>query len=119
MLDSDCRDFIMDERRSEPRIDVKAPVVMTPLATVTTRLSGHVVNVSGRGLKVRVDGGLNGKPASGEVYRVQTGDDLMLCEVRNWQLEGEGAAIGFQILHWGDLGELNRVIKTLAASCPS
>jgi len=108
----------MDERRSEPRIDVKAPVVMTPLATVTTRLSGHVVNVSGRGLKVRVDAGLKGKPASGEVYRVQTGDDLMLCEVRNWQGEGEGGAIGFQILHWGDLGELSRVIKTLKASCP-
>jgi hypothetical protein len=108
----------MDERRSEPRIDVKAPVVMTPLAAVTTRLKGQVVNISGRGIRVHLDTGLNGKPASGEVYRLQSGGDLMLCEVVHWQLEGEIPAIGLQILHWGECGELSRAIKAFWASCP-
>ena len=68
----------MDERRSEPRIESSASVVMTPLAAVTTRLHGSLVNVSTRGIRVHFDKPLNDVPKAGEVYRVHSGDDLML-----------------------------------------
>jgi hypothetical protein len=100
----------------EPRIDVKALAEMTPLAAVATRLKGHVIDVSGRGVKIQVDACLKGNPVSRDVYRVQSGGDLMLCEVRHCQLEGDGTRIGFEILHWREFGELNRAVKTHAAS---
>ena len=87
-------------------------MVMTPLSAVTTRLHGSVVNVSGGGLKVHANA-LSDEHllAAGHVYRVQSGDDLMLCEIRNRRLEGETADIGFAILHWVSEGKLNRLVK--------
>ena len=101
----------MEERRLEPRIEANAPITMTPLAAVATRIHGSVVNVSGRGLKVHVDAPPKERPAAGDVYRVQSGDDLMLCEVRHYQPVAEGVDLGFVILHWVNVGELSRLVK--------
>ncbi len=83
---------------------------MTPLATVATHLRGTVINVSGRGLQVRV-AALKELPRTGDVYRIQSGNDLILCEVRYGHLTGAGAELGFQIVHWAKAGELSRVLK--------
>jgi hypothetical protein len=99
----------MKERRAEPRIIIAAPAVITPLAAVATRLNGQVVDVSFHGVKVRVAELTGGLPRVGDVFRILSARDLMLCEVRHWQLQVEGTDIGFRILQWSDAGELKRV----------
>jgi len=108
---SDVPSMNVDERRSEPRIELGASVVVIPLAAVATRLGGSVVNVSTRGVRVHFDTPLKEVPRAGEVYRVQSGDDLMLCEVRYYDVVEEGADLGLQILHWTEAGELNRLVQ--------
>ena len=102
---------ISDDRRFEPRIETSAAVVMTPLAAVTTRIEGSIINVSEGGVRVHVDAQLKQLPRTGEVYRVQTQDDVMLCEVRNSEVAGGGAELGLQIVHWADAGKLKRLVK--------
>jgi hypothetical protein len=99
------------ERRSEPRIEIGTSVVMTPLAAVATRLKASVVNVSRRGIRVRVGAQMKELPRAGDVYRVQSRDDLMLCEVRNSCRTATGAHLGLHIVHWGAAGELNRLVQ--------
>lgn len=104
-----------EERRSEPRIEASASVVITPLAAVATRLHGSVVNVSTRGVRVHCDTELKELPRAGEVYRVQSSGDQMLCEVRNAEVTETGADLGLQIVQWNGAGELKRLlIKTEA-----
>jgi len=86
-------------------------VVVTPLAAVATRLLGSVVNVSTRGVRVHFDKRWREPPRAGEVYRVQSRDDLMLCEVRYFELAEFGANLGLQIVHWGNAGELKRLVQ--------
>jgi hypothetical protein len=110
-LSSNGMETKAEDRRAEPRISTRAKVVMTPLAQVTTRLHGSVVNVSARGVRVHFETKVN-QPRAGEVYRIQSGDDLMLCEVRNCAVAGDGAELGLQIVHWGNAGELKRLVQT-------
>jgi hypothetical protein len=100
-----------EERRSEPRIETGTSVVLTPLAAVGTRLKASVVNVSTRGVSVHVGGELKELPRAGEVFRVQSRDDLMLCEVRHVGTATAGAQLGLQIVYWGAAGELNRLVQ--------
>ena len=94
---------------------------MTPLAAVATRLQASVVNVSARGVRVHVDAQSKELLRAGEVYRVQTGDDLMLAEVRNCVVDaGAGAELGLHIVYWGAAGELSRLVQghqLAAAQC--
>jgi hypothetical protein len=99
-----------EERRSERRIETSASVLITPLAAVGTRFHGSIVNVSTRGVRVHCDTELNELPRAGEVYRVQSCGDLMLCEVRNSAVTGAGVDLGLQIVHWGGAGELKRLL---------
>lgn len=107
----DAGSVTLDDRRSEPRIETRASVVITPLATVTTRFEGSIINVSDGGLRVHLDAQLKQLPRAGEVYRVQTQDDVMLCEVRNAEVVGAGAELGLQIVHWADAGKLKRLVQ--------
>jgi hypothetical protein len=101
----------MEERRKEPRVIVDAPAVMTPLAAVATRLNGHVINVSPHGVRIRVAEQMSGQPPRiGDVYRILTNRDRMLCEVCHCLSGADGTEIGFRIVHWSDTGELNRVV---------
>jgi hypothetical protein len=101
-----------EERRSEPRIEASASVVITPLAAVGTRFYGSVVNVSAGGVRVHCDAQLKELPRAGEVCRIQSRGDLMLCEVRNSAVAQAGADLGFQIVHWADAGELKLLSET-------
>jgi hypothetical protein len=100
-----------EERRSEPRIEASTSVLITPLAAVATRLHGSVVNVSTRGVRVHCDTELKELPRAGEVYRVQSRGDQMLCEVRNAAITETGADLGLQIVHWNGAGELKRLLS--------
>jgi hypothetical protein len=102
----------MQERRRETRCRVDAPAEITPLATVSARLTGHVINVSSRGVSVRVAQPLTGLPRVGDVYRVLCANDRMLCEIIHWLSNGESTDIGFRIVHWTDPGHLNRLVET-------
>jgi len=99
------------ERRSERRADASVSVVITPLAAVTTRFEGSVVDVSTGGVRVHLATQLQELPRTGEVYRVQSRDDIMLCEVRHAEVAGAGADIGLQVVHWSKAGELKRLIQ--------
>jgi hypothetical protein len=101
----------VEERRTERRIEASASVVLTPLAAVATRLGGSVVNVSTGGVRVHVNTQLKQLPRVGEVYRVQSQDDQMLCEVRNAEIYEAGAAFGLQIVYWGNSGSLRRLVS--------
>jgi c-di-GMP-binding flagellar brake protein YcgR len=101
----------MEERRSEPRIEAGTLVVVTPLAAVATRLRGTVVNISTGGVRVHLDTRLKERPRAGAVYRIQSRDDLMLCEVRYCEVSETGADLGLQIVHWDDAGELKRLVQ--------
>ena len=106
----------LQERRLEPRLDIDATVTMTPLGDVSKRLSGSIVNISGRGVRVRLSERPSVLPRTGDVFRVQCGDDLMLCELRRVQTEGADLDYGFQIVYWVNVGDLNRQIKTTNAA---
>src|SRR5580704_11379153 len=99
------------ERRSEPRIEASTSVVVTPLAAVATHLNGAVVNLSTRGVRVHFAKRWTEPPRVGEIFRVQSRDDLLLCEVRHTAVAGEGADLGLQIVHWGGVGELQRLVQ--------
>jgi hypothetical protein len=101
----------IQERRQDPRIEItEALVTITPLSAVTSHTRGLVVDVSARGLKVHADGISETSLVNGDVYRVQSGDDLMLCEMRHRRFEGDCGDIGFAILHWVSAGKLNRLV---------
>src|SRR5580704_8981522 len=102
----------MQERRRETRCKVDAPAEITPLATVSARLIGQVINVSSRGVSVRVTQPLTTLPRVGDVYRVLSTNDRMLCEIIHWLSNGESTDIGFRIVHWSDPGHLNRLVET-------
>jgi hypothetical protein len=100
-----------DERRSDPRFEAGVPVVVIPLADVATRWPGRVMDVSRSGCKVHVDVFMDQLPRTGDACRLQTGKDVILCEIRHCRVEGEGSDLGLKIIHWGSAGELDRLIK--------
>jgi hypothetical protein len=102
------------ERRSEPRIEASTSVVITPLAAVATRFHGSVVNVSTGGVRVHCKTQLKELPRAGDVCRVQSRGDIMLCEVRNSAVREAGAELGLQIVHWGNAGELKHLLSESA-----
>jgi hypothetical protein len=106
----------MRERRKEPRVEVDAPAVMTPLAAVATRVNGQVLNVSTGGLRVRVPKSVLRHLRVGEVFRIHSTRDLMLCEVCYAEPRNEGTDIGFRIVYWSAIGELNRAVKSHKSS---
>ncbi len=101
----------MDERRREARIDVVTEVALTPLGSVEPGLQGQVLNVSQRGVKVRVTGPAGSEPAVGDFYRILTSRDRMLGRVSHSLPGAEGTEIGFRILYWSETGDLNQVVE--------
>ncbi len=103
-----------DERRLDPRIEAGVPAVVTPLANVAIHYKGRVVDVSRGGVKVHVDETfLDRLPRKGDAYRVQTGEEVLLCEVRHCQIEDDGAKLGLKVLHWGNPGSLRLLLGSL------
>lgn len=101
----------MDERRREARFEVDAPAALKPLGSAPAEgLEGQVVNVSSHGVRVRVPGLAEGTPQVGDLYRIRSADDRMLCEVANSFSGIHGTDIGFRIVYWSETGDLERVI---------
>ena len=84
---------------------------MIPLAAVGAHLNGQVVNVSSAGVKIRVAQQMAVKPRIGDVYRIVSSQDRMLCEVTHWIPSPDGLEIGFKIVYWGDQGALKRLTE--------
>jgi hypothetical protein len=105
--------YSSDERRRDPRIAVNASILLKPLAAIGTSIHGTVVDISRHGIRVRLDELPAGLPKTGDAYRVRSDDDdVILCEVRSVRLEGAFTDIGFAILHWSSIGELNRLLES-------
>lgn len=101
----------MDERRREARFDVAAPAALKPVGSAPAMgLEGQVVNVSSHGVRVRVTGMAGELPQVGDLYRVRSSDDRMLCQVANSLSGIHGTDIGFRIVYWSETGALDRVI---------
>jgi hypothetical protein len=101
----------MNERRRESRFHVDAPAALKPLGSVgVTGLEGQVVNVSSHGVRIRVAGPSVGTPQAGDLYRIRSSDDRMLCQVVNSLSGIHGTDIGFRIVYWSETGELDRVV---------
>jgi hypothetical protein len=86
-----------DDRRSEPRHEEKVDVILTPLDDVSKRLRGITLNVSNRGVRVRLDPNSE-QPNQRQVYRIETGANRILCEVRNSAIMPASVEVGFEIL---------------------
>src|SRR5579863_6704919 len=101
-----------DERRRAPRIAVNASILLKPLAAIGTSIKGTVVDISKHGVRVRLDELPAALPKKGDAYRVRSDDDdVILCEVRSVRFEGAFTDIGLAILHWSNIGELNRLLE--------
>jgi hypothetical protein len=85
------------ERRSEPRRKVNAELVLTPLDDVTKHLRGVALNVSTRGIMVRLDRSA-GRFGEKQIYRIETRSKRMLCEVRHSAVVPASVEVGFEIL---------------------
>ena len=103
------------EQRSESQVKLRE-VVITPLAAVDTRFYGSVVNVSKGGVRVHCDTQLKELPRAGEVCRIQSRGDIILCEVRNSAIAEAGADLGLQIVQWGNAGELKHLLSESGCS---
>jgi len=85
------------ERRSEPRHEEKVDVILTPLDNVSKRLRGVTLNVSNRGVRVRLDPNSE-QPNQRQIYRIETGANRILCEVRNSASMPASVEVGFEIV---------------------
>lgn len=99
----------MNERRREQRFYVAAPAALKPVGSVAASLQGEVVDVSGHGVRVRV-AGLTATPKAGDLYRILSSDDRMLCQVAHTFPGAKGTDIGFKIVYWSETGKLNQVV---------
>ncbi len=86
-----------NERRSEPRRHMKADVILTPLDDVSKHLRGVLLDISARGVRVRLDRSA-GQPGPRQVYRIETRTNRMLCEVRNSSVVPASVEVGFEIM---------------------
>jgi RodZ C-terminal domain/PilZ domain len=100
------------EELGEARIRVDALVVLIRIATAAAPMRGRVASVSARSVRIHVETLYDDPPQPKVLYRVMSGDDVMLGEVSDCQIEGAGAALGFQVLHWFGPGDLERLIDS-------
>jgi c-di-GMP-binding flagellar brake protein YcgR len=83
--------------RREPRIEVSQPVQVTILQKPETQLRGHVLNISGRGMRLLLD-----RPVtSGIPIKIRWENTLVLGEVCYCQRlpEGKEFAVGLRLEH--------------------
>lgn len=101
----------ISDRRKETRIEVAAAAALTPIASLDQRIRGEVVDLSPSGVRIRVSGSVDSLPKVGELYRVLSSQDRMLCRVAHTAPGDRGADIGFRIVYWNELGELSQTLE--------
>lgn len=83
------------DSRAEPRFPADTKVKVTLLQGGPAGVSGQVVNMSGRGLKLFV-----GRPLpAGAAVKVEANDTLLLGEIVYCRAEAGGFAVGLQLKH--------------------
>jgi hypothetical protein len=102
------------ERRSEPRVEANAPVIVTELGSQGRHpMGGMAQDISGCGMRLKLPQAI----ACGAPVRVETKDMLLLGEVVRCEPDGEGFRIGLTIHHsLKDLQELDSLCRSLLAN---
>lgn len=95
------------EPRRELRIELDEPVAITNLNRGDGRWSGRFVDLSGDGMRIKLDSDLE----VGSLLKLETGDDLMVAEVRESESDGGEYCASLSLLEWMDKSELERLIR--------
>ena len=96
--------------RSEPRFPTDEPVRVTVLGGTKFEANGRIVNVSGRGMRLRI----NARVPVGAAIRVDVDGSLLLGEVAYCQADGEFFAVGLQLEQALTISEeLSRLMRRL------
>lgn len=96
------------ERRAESRIPFNCPVRITLLSSPPERFDGVLVNVSGRGARLRVPRRIECDAA----LRIDLDNAMLLGEVCYCATDGDGYGIGVQLEH--SLLNLSEVLRQRA-----
>jgi len=83
------------ERRTEPRIAWNCPVRVTLLDSSREEFDATLVNISGRGARLKADRPLE----CDSVIRIDVGQGMLLGEVCYSATDGDGFGIGVQLEH--------------------
>jgi hypothetical protein len=95
------------EKRSESRVKLNQPLMITALLNDHATSAGRFVGLSSNDMKIKSSADL----PVGSLVRLEVGDDLMMTEVRNCEPdEGEYSA-GLLILSWLEKSELKRLMR--------
>jgi hypothetical protein len=95
------------EKRSESRVKLNQPLMLTALLNDHATSTGRFVGLSSNDMKIKSNADLQ----VGSLVRLEVGDDLMMTEVRNCEPdEGEYSA-GLLILSWLEKSELKRLMR--------
>lgn len=98
------------EKRRQPQLEIDQQVTVTVLGDCEVLLSGRVVNLSGRGLKLA----LNEQVTVGAALKIEWTDTLLLGEVCYCVRGGSGFFAGLQLEHaLYNTAELSRLSKRL------
>ena len=83
------------ERRSDDRLEAYSSAVVSRCDSPGGRYEGRLVNLSTNGTCVLLDAPI----APGTLVRVESGDSLLLAEVRHCTAEQNGYRIGLRVEH--------------------
>jgi hypothetical protein len=104
------------DRRTQPRLNLDQPVVVTMLGDNPFCLPGRVVNVSGRGMRIAIPSPL----PDGAAVRVDWENSLVLGEVRYCAKEGSWYMLGIEMEHGlPDLASLARLAERISEQVSS
>jgi PilZ domain len=96
------------ERRSQPRIEANATVLVTPIGSEHLQLSGTLENISDSGLMVALEAPI----PVGESVRIDSGDSLMISEVCHCEQRGQRHMVGFIVGEWTNKGTLKTLLRS-------
>jgi hypothetical protein len=99
------------EQRTEGRLALDQPVVMTLLDDRQQRVTARVKNVSASGVQLQVEQGIG----AGTALRIDIENAMALGEVMYCQREGEYFLVGVRLEHvLSDLANLSRILMDFA-----
>ena len=83
------------ERRTDDRVDTYLPAIVSPCASPGVRFDGRLINLSTSGTCVLLDAPI----APGTLVRIESGDTLLLAEVRHCSPEQDTYRLGLRVEH--------------------
>lgn len=99
------------EQPSELRIELDEPVAITHLHRDDGHWSGRFVDLSADGMRIKLDSDLE----VGSLLKLETGDELMVAEVRQSESDGAEYCATVSLLQWMEKSELERLIREAVA----